>query len=429
MNVLVLGSGGREHALAWKIRQSSACENLFVAPGNGGTHEVAENISLDIKDFNAVKSLLLEKAVDLLVVGPEEPLVLGIVDALKADSRFKNLLIIGPDKLGAALEGSKQFAKEFMLANDIPTARAKYINKDNLEEGYSFLEEVGAPYVLKADGLAAGKGVIITENLQEAKDSLNDLILNQRFGQASTTVLIEEFLKGIEVSVFVLTDGSGGYLILPEAKDYKNIGEGNTGLNTGGMGAVSPVIFADRFFMQKVEERIVKPTVKGIQEAGMDYKGFVFIGLMNTSGDPFVVEYNVRMGDPETEAVLPRIKTDFLQLLIKAAKGKLENASIEFEPFTCATVVTVSGGYPEAYEKNKKISIDKDLKGVVVFHAGTTRENDELLTNGGRVLAVTSLGKNMSEATGKSFDAIKNISFEGMYYRKDIGFDLQELGQ
>ncbi|MEQ8239363.1 MAG: phosphoribosylamine--glycine ligase [Cyclobacteriaceae bacterium] len=429
MNVLVLGSGGREHALAWKIRQSDSCERLFVAPGNGGTHEVAENIPLDIKDFDMLKSVLLAKAVDLLVVGPEEPLVLGLVDELKADSRFQNLLIIGPDKLGAALEGSKQFAKEFMLANKIPTARARYINKDNLEEGFRFLEEVGAPYVLKADGLAAGKGVIITENLQEAKDNLKDLILNQRFGEASTTVLIEEFLKGIEVSVFVLTDGNGGYVILPEAKDYKNIGEGNTGLNTGGMGAVSPVIFADRYFMEKVEERIVKPTVKGIQEAGMDYKGFVFIGLMNTSGDPFVVEYNVRMGDPETEAVLPRIKTDFLQLLTQAAKGDLENAVIEFEPFTCATVVTVSGGYPEAYEKNKKISIDRDLKSVVVFHAGTTRKNEEIFTNGGRVLAVTALGKNMSEATAKSFNAIKDISFEGMYYRKDIGFDLQELGQ
>ncbi|MFT5642326.1 MAG: phosphoribosylamine--glycine ligase [Cyclobacteriaceae bacterium] len=429
MNVLVLGSGGREHALAWKIRQSSLCEKVFVAPGNGGTHKVAENIPVDIKDFDAIKSMLLDKEVTMLIVGPEEPLVLGIVDELKADSRFQDLYIIGPDKLGATLEGSKQFAKEFMLKNNIPTAGAKYINKDNLELGFSFLEELDAPYVLKADGLAAGKGVIITDNLDEAKENLKDLILNQRFGKASATVLIEEFLSGIELSVFVLIDGKGGYVILPEAKDYKNIGEGNTGLNTGGMGAVSPVIFADRTFMQKVEDRIVKPTVAGIQAAEMDYKGFVFIGLMNKGGEPFVIEYNVRMGDPETEAVMPRIKSDFLETLIMAAKGELENAALEIEPFTCATVMTVSGGYPEAYEKDKLIAFKEELKEVVVFHAGTKMIGKDVYTNGGRVITVTALGKNMEEATSKSYKAIQNISFEGVYYRKDIGFDLQELGQ
>jgi phosphoribosylamine--glycine ligase len=404
MNVLVLGSGGREHALAWKIRQSSLCEKVFVAPGNGGTHKVAENIPVDIKDFDAIKSMLLDKEVTMLIVGPEEPLVLGIVDELKADSRFQDLYIIGPDKLGATLEGSKQFAKEFMLKNNIPTAGAKYINKDNLELGFSFLEEL-------------------------AKENLKDLILNQRFGKASATVLIEEFLSGIELSVFVLIDGKGGYVILPEAKDYKNIGEGNTGLNTGGMGAVSPVIFADRTFMQKVEDRIVKPTVAGIQAAEMDYKGFVFIGLMNKGGEPFVIEYNVRMGDPETEAVMPRIKSDFLETLIMAAKGELENAALEIEPFTCATVMTVSGGYPEAYEKDKLIAFKEELKEVVVFHAGTKMIGKDLYTNGGRVITVTALGKNMEEATSKSYKAIQNISFEGVYYRKDIGFDLQELGQ
>lgn len=429
MNILVLGSGGREHAFAWKIRQSASCERLYVAPGNGGTNKVAENIPLDLKDFEAIKKILLEKEIDMLVIGPEEPLVLGLVDELKEDTLFSSLHIIGPDKLGARLEGSKRFAKEFMLKNNIPTGKAKYITKDNLEEGFAFLKEVGAPYVLKADGLAAGKGVLITTDIAEAKSNLEDLILNERFGQASATVLIEEFLSGIELSVFVLTDGKGGYVILPEAKDYKNIGEGNTGLNTGGMGAVSPVIFADKFFMDKVEKSIVIPTVNGIQEAGMDYKGFIFIGLMNNKGEPYVIEYNVRMGDPETEVVLPRIKSDLVELFRAATEGNLKDFQLEIEPFTAATVMAVSGGYPEEYEKNKKIGFKKELNNVLIFHAGTKRDNQEIYTNGGRVLTVTALGKNMGEATNKSFNALKNISFEGMYYRSDIGFDLQELGQ
>lgn len=428
MKVLVVGSGGREHTFAWKIKQSPKCEQVFVAPGNGGTENVATNLPIDVSDHDQVKAAILTNGIDLIVIGPEVPLVAGLVDDLKADTRFENLKIVGPAKNGAILEGSKEYAKDFMLKYGVPTAAAQTFDKNNIEEGYKFLERLEPPYVLKADGLAAGKGVLITSDLEEAKQNLDDLILNEKFGSASARVLIEEFLSGIELSVFVLTDGKD-YVILPEAKDYKRIGEGDTGLNTGGMGAISPVIFADRSFMQRVEDEVVIPTIKGIREEGMDYTGFIFIGLMNNGGKPKVIEYNVRMGDPETEVVLPRIKSDFLDLLEAAATGNLARKNLEIEPFTASTVILVAGGYPEEYNKGDEITIKETVKSAIVFHAGTKQVGGKLLTNGGRVMALTGLGKNLAEALNHSYQAAEKISWDSMYFRSDIGFDLKEIGQ
>lgn len=428
MNILVIGSGGREHALAWKIRQSKKCDQLYIAPGNGGTDELAISLDINTADEEAVKEAILAHDIKLVVVGPEVPLVDGLVDALKADVRLKGLLVVGPSKNGAILEGSKEFAKDFMKKYGVPTAAAEVFDESNIQEGYKFLERLKPPYVLKADGLAAGKGVLITERIEEARQNLDDLILHKKFGAASAKVLIEEFLMGIEVSVFVLTDGKD-YLILPEAKDYKRIGEKDTGPNTGGMGAISPVIFADKDFMARVEKDVVIPTIEGIRKEQMDYCGFVFIGLMNNAGVPYVIEYNVRMGDPETEVVMPRIKSDLVDLLEAAANGTLKSQKLEVEPYTAATVMLVAGGYPEAYEKGKEITFSAPLKSVVPFHAGTKMENGKLVTNGGRVLALTGLGKNLGEALSKCYKSANLVQWEGMNFRSDIGFDLKELGQ
>ncbi|MFT6866732.1 MAG: phosphoribosylamine--glycine ligase [Cyclobacteriaceae bacterium] len=428
MNVLIIGAGGREHAFAWKIKQSPLCKQIFVAPGNGGTREIATNLEIDVKDFSQVKAVIEEHNIDLLLVGPEEPLVNGLVDELKADPKLKKLLIIGPSKAGALLEGSKEFSKDFMNRYGVPTAQCKTFNVDNISEGYKFLEELKPPYVLKADGLAAGKGVIITENLAEAKASLDDMILNKRFGAASARVLIEEFLVGIELSVFVLTDGKD-FVLLPEAKDYKRIREKDQGPNTGGMGAVSPVIFADRIFMNKVIEKVIKPTVRGIYEDDMDYCGFIFFGLMNNTGEPHVIEYNVRMGDPETEVVMPRIKSDFLELLIAAAEGTLSQKKIQFEPYTATTVMMVAEGYPGDYENGREITFKKDIKFALPFHAGTKMDGQKLITNGGRVMTITGLGKNMGEALNRSYEGVSITMWEGKNFRADIGYDLQRLGQ
>jgi len=423
MKILVLGSGGREHAFAWKITQSKQLEKLYVAPGNAGTAEIAENIDINPNDFQKVKTFVLEKAIDMVIVGPEDPLVNGIHDFFLADVKLKQISVIGPEKLAAQLEGSKDFAKDFMARHNIPTAQYKSITADNLGEGYQFLESLKAPYVLKADGLAAGKGVLIIDNLEEAKQSLKDMI-GGMFGTASATVVIEEFLSGIELSVFVLTDGKN-HKVMAEAKDYKRIGEGDTGLNTGGMGAISPVHFANKEFMDKVEERIIKPTIDGFQKDNTPYKGFVFIGLMKVGNDPFVIEYNVRMGDPETEVVLPRIKTDFLDLMTAVSDGNLDKIELELDPRTVSTVMLVSGGYPEAYEKGKSISGLNQVSESIIFHAGTTYNNKDIVTNGGRVIAVSSYGENIAEAIEKSFRNAEEIQFDGKYYRKDIGFDLQ----
>ena len=422
MKVLLLGSGGREHALAWKINQSERLTKLYVAPGNAGTAEIAENVNIKVTDFEALATFVENNAIDMLVVGPEDPLVEGIRDYFEADARFARLMIVGPGKAGAILEGSKDFAKEFMFRHHIPTAGYLTVTKDNLEKGFAFLETLKPPYVLKADGLAAGKGVLILDNLEEAKREL-ELMLGGKFGKAGNQVVIEEYLKGIELSVFALTDGRS-YKILGSAKDYKRIGEGDTGLNTGGMGAVSPVPFANEEFNRKVEERVVRPTIEGLQKDGIDYKGFVFFGLMNVGGDPYVIEYNVRMGDPETEVVMPRLKTDILSLFEAMAKGELEQAAFELDDRFCTTVMLVSQGYPGDYEKGKEITGVPDVKGSIVFHAGTKLADGKVVTNGGRVIAVSSFGKTMREALAQSYENVAKIHFDGMNFRRDIGFDL-----
>ncbi|WP_394974390.1 phosphoribosylamine--glycine ligase [uncultured Croceitalea sp.] len=423
MNILILGSGGREHTLAWKIAQSNKLTKLFVAPGNAGTNEIAENVAIGVNDFEAIKKLVLKENIDLVLVGPEDPLVNGIHDFFLNDTQLKEVAVIGPEKLAATLEGSKEFAKEFMMRHNIPTAAYQSFTSKNLEEGYSFLESLKPPYVLKADGLAAGKGVLILNDITEAKNELKSMLLDAKFGNASATVVIEEFLDGIELSCFVLTDGEN-YKVLPMAKDYKRIGEGDTGLNTGGMGAISPVPFADEAFFQKIEERIVKPTVEGLKKDKYPYKGFIFIGLIKVGNDPKVIEYNVRMGDPETEVVIPRVKNDFVEVLEAVANQGLDSIDLEIDERTAVTVMTVSGGYPEAYEKGKEIrGLDKQNESIV-FHAGTKIFENEVHTNGGRVLAVTSYGENHQEALKTSYKTLKDIGFDGMYYRKDIGFDL-----
>ena len=417
-----MGSGGREHALAWKINQSERLTKLYVAPGNAGTAEIAENVNIKVTDFEALANFVEHNAIDMLVVGPEDPLVEGIRDYFEADARFARLMIVGPGKAGAILEGSKDFAKEFMFRHHIPTAGYLTVTKDNLEKGFAFLETLKPPYVLKADGLAAGKGVLILDNLEEAKREL-ELMLGGKFGKAGNQVVIEEYLKGIELSVFALTDGKS-YKILGSAKDYKRIGEGDMGLNTGGMGAVSPVPFANEEFNRKVEERVVRPTIEGLQKDGIDYKGFVFFGLMNVGGDPYVIEYNVRMGDPETEVVMPRLKTDILSLFEAMAKGELEQAAFELDDRFCTTVMLVSQGYPGDYKKGKEITGVPDVKGSIVFHAGTKLADGKVVTNGGRVIAVSSFGKTMREALAQSYENVAKIHFDGMNFRRDIGFDL-----
>ncbi len=422
MKVLLLGSGGREHALAWKLNQSPKLTELIIAPGNAGTAELGKNVDIDPNDFEAVKKVALENEIDMLVVGPEEPLVRGVKDFFLNDAAIAHIPVIGPGKRGARLEGSKEFSKDFMFRYGIPTAKYKAVTSKNIEEGLAYLEKMSSPYVLKADGLAAGKGVLIINDLEEAKTELKNM-LGGKFGDASSKVVIEEFMDGIELSVFVLTDGSA-YVVLPEAKDYKRIGEGDTGLNTGGMGAVSPVPFADEKFMKKVHNRIIQPTVAGLYADEIPYKGFIFIGLIKIGDNPYVIEYNVRMGDPETEVVMPRIKSDLLELLIATGNKELKNCQIEFEDDFATTVMMVSGGYPGSYEKGKEMTgFDKVTDGMA-FHAGTKLDNGKVVTNGGRVIALSATGKDMKEALAKSYKNVEAIDFEGKNYRTDIGFDL-----
>ena len=427
MKILILGSGGREHALAWKIAQSEMVSEVFVAPGNAGTASIGVNVPINIADFDAVKKTVLDNDIEMVVVGPEQPLVDGVVDFFKADPLLKEKKIIGPDKRGAQLEGSKAFAKLFMEKYHIPTAACFTVTKDNLQEGVSYLSSLEPPFVLKADGLAAGKGVLIINDLDEAKKELSEM-LSGKFGDASAKVVIETFLKGIEVSMFVLTDGSD-YVILPEAKDYKRIGDGDQGLNTGGMGAVSPVPFVDAAFIEKVESRIIKPTIQGLKEENIDYKGFIFLGLMNCGGDPYVIEYNVRMGDPETEGVMTRINSDLAKLLSDCADGKLRDSEFRISPDTSVTVMLVSGGYPEHYQKGMVMSgLDDVEDDVVLAHAGTKLdENADVVTAGGRVIAVTALGPDITQARKKAYENAAKISFNGVYYRHDIGLDLLNI--
>ena len=423
MNILIIGSGGREHTLSWKIKQSKHCDQLYILPGNAGTTKLGENINLNPNDFEKVKDLVIEKNIGLVVVGPEEPLVNGIVDYFESQSELKNVKIFGPSKKGAQLEGSKDFSKDFMFRNKIPCANSKTFNKKNIEEGFSFLEDISPPYVLKADGLAAGKGVLILDNIKEAKRELNEMLINKKFGEASRSVLIEEFLDGIEVSIFFITDGKG-YVLLPEAKDYKRIGDGDKGPNTGGMGAVSPVDFVDEEFMKKVKKNIVERTINGISSEKINYKGFVFAGLMNVDGEPYVIEYNVRMGDPETQAVIPRLKNDLAEIILMCLDGDLGKVSTEFNKGYSTTVILASNGYPENYNKGKKISNIYDDKNSLVFHAGTKFEGEDIISNGGRVLACTGFGSSLNEAIENSYRKVDEILWTDKYFRKDIGKDL-----
>ena len=426
MNILLLGSGGREHAIACKLAQSSRCSKLYIAPGNAGTAAVGENVTIDNNDFEAVGRFVTEHHVEMLVVGPEAPLVAGIADYFKETPELRQVLVVGPSKEGARLEGSKDYAKAFMMRHKIPTARYQTFTRDTLAEAEAFLDTLQAPYVLKADGLAAGKGVLIEPDLATAKAHLREM-LDGKFGDASASVVIEEYLSGIELSVFVLTDGSH-YLLLPSAKDYKRIGEGDTGLNTGGMGSISPVPFADKEFMKKVEDRIVKPTVRGLRDEKISYHGFIFVGLMNVAGDPYVIEYNVRMGDPETESVFPRLKSDVVELFENTARGTLDRCTLSVDPRTAACVMMVAGGYPEHYEKGKAITLGDDAPDVLVFHCGTKMGPDgTLLTNGGRVICTTALANTLPEALLKSYDRAATIKWDGKYNRRDIGQDLLKL--
>ena len=424
MIILLLGSGGREHAFAWKMIQSPLCETLFVAPGNAGTAAIATNVAMSITDFEAIKTFVIQEKISMVVVGPEDPLVKGIYDFFINDTHLKNIPVIGPSKIGAQLEGSKEFAKEFLIRHKIPTAAYDSFTAETVENGCQFLETLQPPYVLKADGLAAGKGVLIIQDLAEAKEELRNMLIHQKFGTASAKVVIEEFLDGIELSCFVLTDGKN-YKILPTAKDYKRIGEGDTGLNTGGMGAVSPVPYVDTVLMEKIETRIVKPTIEGFQKDGIPYKGFVFIGLINVNNEPIVIEYNVRMGDPETEVVIPRIKTDLVELFLAVANEKLDQITLEIDERSATTVMLVSGGYPEDFEKGKIISGLDNVEDSIVFHAGTKLDSGNIVSNGGRVLAVTSYGNDFEEAIKKSYQNIDKLNFDKMYFRKDIGNDLK----
>ncbi|HNP08587.1 MAG TPA: phosphoribosylamine--glycine ligase [Cyclobacteriaceae bacterium] len=421
----MIGSGGREHALAWKIKQSRHCDDLYVAPGNAGSATVAQNVPIGVEDFDQLGQFARDKNIDLIVVGPEGALVNGIRDYFEADPSLNKILMVGPGKSGARLEGSKDFSKQFMVRNGIPTGKAKTFVASQLNEAYSYIDNLKPPIVLKADGLAAGKGVVISPTVAEAKNTIREMLEDKKFGEASTKVLIEEFLDGIELSVFVMTDGKN-YAILPEAKDYKRIGDNDTGPNTGGMGAVSPVVFADAAFMKKVEEKVIKPTIAGLGKENIPYKGFVFIGLMNINGEPFVIEYNARMGDPETQVVLPRIDTDFVELLVATAKGELTSGPVPQKNEVAMTVVMVAKGYPESYEKGKVIDGLSKVKDGIVFHAGTKNNGNEVVTNGGRVLAVTGIGTSLVDASAKAYSAVSSIRWDGLYFRKDIGNDLNK---
>ena len=423
MNVLILGSGGREHALAWKVSQSSSCNKLFIAPGNSGTSEIGQNVEINVTDFEKIKTLAINEGIEMIIVGPEDPLVNGVYDFFNNEPDLQHISVIGPSKKGAQLEGSKDFAKEFMARNNIPTAKYKTFTKENIEDGFTFLETLESPFVLKADGLAAGKGVLIIESLNEAKEELKSMLLESKFGNASSKVVIEEFLDGIELSVFVLTNGDS-YKILPTAKDYKRIGEGDMGLNTGGMGAVSPVPFVDRFLMEKIEQEVIKPSIEGLKKENITYQGFLFIGLIKVGSEPKVIEYNVRMGDPETEVVIPRIKSDFLNLLKGIKDGTFSEKDLEINEDVASTVMLVSKGYPKKYEKGFEITDFNDCEDSIIFHAGAKNKNGSVVTNGGRVMAITSFGQNMDLALAKSYKNAEIISFKGKTYRKDIGFDL-----
>lgn len=427
MNILLLGSGGREHAIARKIADSPQLSKLYMAPGNGGTSSFCTNVNIGVGEFEKINDFIQSNDIDMLVVGPEAPLADGLVDYLKKDNANEKLMVIGPCLEGARLESSKDFAKQFMVANDIPTARYRSFTSENVEEGCRFLETLNAPYVLKADGLAAGKGVLIIEELEEAKVQLKEMLINSKFGKASGTVVIEEFLSGIELSVFIITDGNN-YVILPEAKDYKRIGEKDTGLNTGGMGSISPVPFANQTFMQKVEDKIIKPTVKGLKNNNIDYCGFIFFGLINCNGEPYVIEYNCRMGDPETESVFPRINNDIIEVFKAAANKTLDTITIDIKKETAATIMLVAEGYPEKYPKGMKISFDDINENDIIFHAGTALDNDNnVVTSGGRVITATALGNNLEDALQKAYLLTEKINFDHKYFRKDIGFDLIDL--